>query len=122
VQICRKNHFVTKGKEAMKSALTLFALVSLIFAIPAFAGPDLTLMGVNGTQRNGEYDNPYYGSMDGGGTIINIFCDDLSHQVSIGQQWPVTLINGANASGGRFYSSIGQVGYDELLCLPNRPY
>jgi antitoxin HigA-1 len=30
-----------------------------------------------------------------GGTIINIFCDDLSRQVSIGQQWPVTLINGA---------------------------
>jgi hypothetical protein len=101
----------------MKSGLALVGLVLLIFAVPAFAGSELTLMGVNGAQQGGVYVNPYYGSMDGGNTIINIFCDDLSHEVGIGQSWPVTVLNGANASGGRFYSSIGQVGYDELFWL-----
>src|SRR5271166_3169295 len=101
----------------MKFAVTLLALALFIFTIPAFAGSDLTLIGVNGAQQGGVYVNPYYGSMDGGTTIINIFCDDLSHEVGIGQSWPVTVLNGANASGGRFYSSIGQVGYDELFWL-----
>ena len=101
----------------MKFALTLLALALLIFAIPAFAGSDLTLMGVNGAAQGNVYVNPYYGSLDDGNTIINIYCDDLLHEVYIGQSWPVTIINGANASGGRFFSSIRQVGYDELFWL-----
>ena len=101
----------------MKAALALLALALFVLGIPAFAGSDLTLMGVNGAQENGVYVNPYFGSMDGGNTIFSIFCDDLSHEVNIGQSWGVNVINGANASGARFFSSIGQTGYDELFWL-----
>jgi hypothetical protein len=41
----------------------------------------------------------------------------LLHEVSFGQTWQVNVINGASASGARFFGSIGQVGYDELFWL-----
>lgn len=101
----------------MKRYLTLFALALLIFAIPAFASSNLMLVNVNGAAQDGLYVNPYFGSFDAGNTIFAMFCDDLSHEVSVGQTWPVNIINGANASGGRFFASIGQVGYDEIFWL-----
>jgi hypothetical protein len=67
--------------------------------------------------QDGVHDNPYYGLLDGGNTVFNMFCDVVNHQVGIGDTWPVTIINGANASRGRFFSSIGQVGYDEPFWL-----
>ncbi len=101
----------------MKSNVTIFVLALLSFAIPAFATSNLTLMGVNGAAQDGVYVNPYFGSFDAGNTIFNMFCDDLSHEVSVGQSWPVNIIYGANAGGGRFFASIGQAGYDELFWL-----
>src|SRR5271167_3014876 len=101
----------------MKRYVTLFALALLSLAIPALASSNLTLIGVNGATQDGLYVNPYFGSFDGGNTVFSMFCDDRSHEVSIGQTWPVNIINGADASGGRFFASIGQAGYDELFWL-----
>ena len=92
-------------------------LIALILSIPGFGASNLTLTGVNGASQDGVNVNPYFGSFDGGNTVFNMFCDDLSHEVSVGQTWPVTIINGANASSGRFFGSIGQQGYDELFWL-----
>jgi len=103
----------------MKRYVVVFvlALLSFILAIPALASSNLTLVNVNGASQDGLYVNPYFGSFDGGNTVFTMFCDDLSHEVIVGQTWPVNIINGANASGGRFFVSIGQVGYDELFWL-----
>jgi hypothetical protein len=102
---------------AMKCTLSMFVLALLVVAIPAIASSNLTLVGVNGASQGGVYVNPYFGSFDSGNTVFTMFCDDLSHEVIVGQAWPVNIINGANASGGRFFASIGQVGYDELFWL-----
>lgn len=101
----------------MKYRIIVLVFALLVLAIPVFAGSNLTLVGVNGGVQDSIYVNPYMGSFDGGNTVFQIFCDDLSHHVGIGDTWPVTIINGADASGGRFFSSIGQVGYDELFWL-----
>jgi hypothetical protein len=101
----------------MKRKVSVFVLVLLVSAVAAFASSNLTLMGVNGAAQDGVYVNPYFGSLDGGHSVIDIFCDDLIHHVGIGDTWAVNIINGANASGGRFFASIGQAGYDELFWL-----
>jgi hypothetical protein len=104
----------------MKRNFSVFVLALLIAAIPAFAGSNLTLVGVNGFSQDGYYDNPLFGTLTGSGltfTNANIYCDDLLHEVSFGQTWQVNVINGASASGARFFGSIGQVGYVELFWL-----
>ena len=103
-----------------RSGLVLSILAfALLFAGLAMADniQTLTLAGVNGFNQNGYYDNPYYGSFDGGNSLFNMFCDDLLHEVNQGDQWQVNVINGADASGARFFGSIGQQGYDMLFWL-----
>ena len=105
----------------MKRNGVIFSILAFVLFFAGLAMADniqtLTFVGVNGFNQNGYYDDPYYGSFDGGNTLFNIFCDDSLHDVSPGEQWQVNVINGVDASGARFFGSIGQQGYDMLFWL-----
>jgi len=105
----------------MKRSGLILSIVAFALLFAGLAMADniqtLTLVGVAGFNQNGYYDNPYYGSFDGGNSLFNMFCDDLLHEVNQGDQWQVNVINGAEASGARFFGSIGQQGYDMLFWL-----
>lgn len=105
----------------MKRNGVIFSILAFALLFAGLAMADniqtLTFVGVNGFNQNGYYDNPYSGSFDGGNTLFNIFCDDPLHEVNPGDQWQVNVFNGADASGARFFGSIGQQGYDMLFWL-----
>ena len=76
-----------------KSVFTSFpatcAMALCLSNILSASSVRMQFVGVNGTQMNGVYVSPYYGTMDG--TPVDLFCVDSANEVYSGQQWDANL-------------------------------
>src|SRR5271165_4276098 len=86
----------------MRKLLALAVILSAVSV--AHAGTEtFTLTGVGGASVGGYDVYPYYGSLNGGASFT-VLCDDFTHDVTIGQSWPVnvTYLSSGNVSHTEF--------------------
>jgi hypothetical protein len=78
-------------------------LATLFLAGCVLASPiALTLSGVNGQSVDGFYVSPYAASLEPSGITLPVFCDDFEDEVSVGQTWDVTVVQGTDLVGTKF--------------------
>ncbi len=106
----------------MKKAILMMMAISLLyFAGIGSASADYTLQltGTPSGSEYGVYTTPYTISVNG--TAMPLVCDDFSTEISMGQIWNATAINGASLSSNlaatKFGSAIGLTGYEQMFWL-----
>lgn len=101
----------------MKKIVILVVLLFVaMFSVAALAEVtvNLTYIGPNGQNNGSYYTDPYYGSLDGGQTVFDMYCDDFNHEANQGETNPYYMLNGAgDLSLGRF----SELQYAEVFYL-----